>query len=480
MFILSVAKDEYFDTSEFWSWRDCPDFCGKWGQEISSSKNAIENVILHFRNAKYVANILVKYVVITLIKIMMLDVGWSNKGNLALVNSTVETIKRYNQDTEFVFMGPLIISKKDFHVEKQAEFLSLRDFGHSLNSFINLGKCMYIYIFKKLFKLDISVSRSSVLWNYYNSDIVISSGGDSMSGEGGIGVMNTLMNILYAILLGKPVVLYGCSIGYYKNRFIRSFAINIFNRTELILVREELSKKYLEEHNINKPKIYFTADPAFALNPAQETRVLEILSDEGYGKLQRPIIGINTSGLIGRFKGEGQETENDIARILARVIDDLIEQLNATIIMIPHVYCINDDRKAIKLTLDNVKNRKKVVAINGEYTPQELKGIIGQCDLFVGARMHATIASTSMLVPTVGIAYSHKMHGIIGNMLCQEKYVIDIKDLDYKILAFKINEAWKNRENIRNKLEVEIPLLKEKALSNGRFVKDLIDALKLS
>jgi polysaccharide pyruvyl transferase WcaK-like protein len=35
--------------------------------------------------------------------------------------------------------------------------------------------------------------------------------------------------------------------------------------------------------------------------------------------------------------------------------------------------------------------------------------------------MHATIASTPMLVPTIGIVYSHEMHGIIGKILAQQK-----------------------------------------------------------
>lgn len=41
--------------------------------------------------------------------------------------------------------------------------------------------------------------------------------------------------------------------------------------------------------------------------------------------------------------------------------------------------------------------------------------------------MHATISSTSMLVPTIAIAYSHKIPGVIGEVLGNE-YIIDIRD----------------------------------------------------
>ena len=84
--------------------------------------------------------------------------------------------------------------------------------------------------------------------------------------------------------------------------------------------------------------------------------------------------------------------------------------------------------------------------------------------------MHATIASTSMLVPTIGIAYSHKMHGIIGKMLGQEKYILDVKDLNYEGLKSKVYNVWQNREGIRAELARRIPQVKEKALLSGELV----------
>ena len=94
--------------------------------------------------------------------------------------------------------------------------------------------------------------------------------------------------------------------------------------------------------------------------------------------------------------------------------------------------------------------------------------------------MHAKIASTSMIVQTVGIAYSHKIHGIICEMLGQEKYIVDIKELNYESLISTINDAWENREKIRKELEVKIPMVKEKAMLNGKLVKELLDSLKIS
>lgn len=89
--------------------------------------------------------------------------------------------------------------------------------------------------------------------------------------------------------------------------------------------------------------------------------------------------------------------------------------------------------------------------------------------------MHTTIASTSMLVPTIGIAYSHKMHGIIGEMLNQDRYVLDINDLSSEKLINLILDAWNNQNEIKRELEIIVPEMKTKALSGGILVKHFVD-----
>ncbi|MCM1987578.1 polysaccharide pyruvyl transferase family protein [Methanococcoides seepicolus] len=411
-------------------------------------------------------------------KILLLNVGWSNKGNLALIHSTMMTIENFIPDVEWNLLGPEKISKDDFVVKKRIAWgLSIRKPQYTIISLLYLIKCFYIYLLRKL-NVEYSLATSSKLFDYYDCDLVINSGGDQMSGENGIGVLGNYVNILYAVLLGKPVVLYGESLGYFKSSTLNYITKLVFNKTQLIIVRENISEKYLVENGITDPKICVTSDPAFLLSPVSQDHVFNILSAEGINDIQRPLIGINPSGLINKFmEGEKQESAEKFIGIMAEVIDNLIDNLNAVIIMVPHVYSTgNDDRIVINRIFKSVKNKSKLLSIKNEHSPEELKGVIGLCDLFIGARMHATIASTSMLVPTVGIAYSHKMHGIIGEMLGQEKYIIDINDLDYTSLISKINDAWENKEKIKKELQAKIPIIKDKAMSNGKFVKELLDS----
>ena len=403
----------------------------------------------------------------------------SNKGNYALIVSTIDIIKNFIVDTRICLTGPDKLKNNELDIKRHISHRLYLEKPHTIIiALLYLFKCAYIRLISNFF--HISITKDSRLFYCYHADIVINSGGDHLSGEYGLNPLGTFLNISYAFLLKKPVILFGDSLGYYKNPIINLIAKFLLNKTKLILLRENVSKRYLEQNNITKPEIYVTADPAYFLEPISESDIKRILSKENINLNKRPVIGINPSGLIAKFENN-KTLENDFNLVLVKVIDYLVKNLNATIVLIPHVYTTtDDDRKSINIIYDNVKHKKNLKIIRDEYSPQELKGIIGLCDLFIGARMHAMIAATSMLVPTVGIAYSHKTHGIIGEMLEQEKYILDIKEMSYEVLISKIKDVWENRENIRSELEIKIPEMKEKAFYNGKLVKELINSLDVS
>ncbi|GAI33439.1 unnamed protein product, partial [marine sediment metagenome] len=109
-------------------------------------------------------------------------------------------------------------------------------------------------------------------------------------------------------------------------------------------------------------------------------------------------------------------------KLMAQVVDYLVSRLDAKVILVPEVIGpteASDDRVIGALVLDKVEHKDRALSITNEYGPEELRGLIGQCDLFIGARMHANIAAFSMHIPTIAIAYSYKFHGIM-KMLGQE------------------------------------------------------------
>ncbi len=405
---------------------------------------------------------------------LITNVGEKNKGNIALIISTIEILKHFMPKSNLILNGSGNGEINNLKIIKGFNSeISIKNPINTIKTFYYLIFCILVRLIRILgFNYDIG--KKSPLYYYDYVDVIINSGGDHFSGEYGIAVLNNFINLSYALLLGKKVVLFGESLGYYNNSIIQVIARFFFNKVDLILVRDELSAKYLYNNHINKSKIAFTADPAFLLETVPKLEILKILNAEKID-IKKPIVGINPSGLISRFYKSEYESKDKIVQIFVMIVDYLIKEKNVNILLIPHDYTPNyDDRKIINDIYEKSKFKSNLFTIKEEYNPKELKGIISICDMFIGTRMHATIASTSSFVPTIGIAYSHKMKGIIGKMLGQEKYVIDINDLDYQRLLIKVNDVWKNKDKIKRELEMVIPKVKEKSMINGKLVEELL------
>lgn len=120
-----------------------------------------------------------------------------------------------------------------------------------------------------------------------------------------------------------------------------------------------------------------------------------------------------------------------------------------------------------------VRQDDRVVSIKGIYTVEELKGIIGRCDLFIGTFMHANIAAISMSVPTIAIAHSQKTWGIM-KMVGLEEYVWDLRRMVYEELVLKVDKAWEKRDKIREDMGHFMQSLKESEPLSIRLVNEFL------
>ena len=320
---------------------------------------------------------------------------------------------------------------------------------------------------------------------FQRSDIILDLNIDALNDHYNIFFPSwALFNILLGIISGKPVVVWAASIGSFDKRLTKLLARFVLNRVDMILAREEVTKEYLETLGVRKPRIYVTADHAFLMEPASQERINEILASEGISKSENPLVGISASQLIHRYTFPSIKDEEEkyqrYVEVMTGTIDYLVDKLNADVLLIPHSIVPTEDDRIISGRIhEQVKSKSKVKLITGEYMADELEGIIGECDMFIGCRMHSTIASTSMSVPTIAVVYGHKSHGVIGNMMGQGKYIIEIgeyaPDELLSELKAKIDHAWANRDYISNELKERAEAAKEQALLNGSLIKGLLE-----
>jgi len=312
------------------------------------------------------------------------------------------------------------------------------------------------------------------LKEFFDSDIVVDLSGDSFSDDSTI--LDSIIccyRILLCSILNKPIVIYAQSIGPFKTTFTRLLSRYCLNKVDLLIARDEITVEYLKKIGI-KNKIYFTADSAFLLDAIPFDELKDILVKEKIDKDKKPIIGISTSQHI--YDLTLYNGESPYITLMAKIVDYLIEKLNAQVILVSHVTnneASVDDRSVGANIYQMANNKTNIRLINNEYSPEILKGIIGLCDLFIGARMHANIAATSMGVPTLAIAYSHKAYGIM-RMLDVEKYVFDFKTMNFDEMKARINDLWDHRIEVSSKLKANTESIKERSLYNAKLVRDLL------
>ena len=426
-----------------------------------------------------------------------------NEGGTAIVSSTCRALKEVIPDAEFTLSTFRI--KSDF--KRSTRYPDIRIISELdeknyhlplplMSSWLlRLLRSIVWKAIDKLFGLNAhKLIDEKILKEYTNSDIIIEISGDGLSGDYGIfGMFVSFPRILICTLLKKPVVIYAQSIGPYNikwpflinkesailSRFCRYFARYVLNKVSLITVREEITLNILKSLGIRKPPIYLTADSAFLLPPTSEERVYEILSSYGVDHKER-IIGVSVSSNISmlQYNSKSKVDYNHYKNVMIQTINYLTDKLDVKVVLVPHVTgpgIMSDDRIIGVEICQKLKNKNKIVPISEELTPEELKGIIGKCDLFIGSRMHANIAALSMAVPTIAIGYSHKTWGIM-KMMEQEEFICDFQEVTVSDVIAKIDKAWQNREMITEELKQRTKIVQGRAFYNAILVKQLLES----
>ena len=230
-------------------------------------------------------------------------------------------------------------------------------------------------------------------------------------------------------------------------------------------ISEKTDKGMAEAVSAGCPEVLCFPDPAFTL------MAKELPLPEGFALGNT--VGINVSPMIqDNEKKSGVTMEN-----YKELISFIIQNTDMQITLIPHVvWERNDDRGPLHELYRAFADTGRVVEI-GDGGCEELKGFIGRCRFFVGARTHATIAAYSMGVPTLVAGYSVKARGIARDLFgTEENYVLPVQSLEKKDdLTKGFQWLLSHEKEVREKLGEVMPGYKERALETGKEVDRLWD-----
>lgn len=258
--------------------------------------------------------------------------------------------------------------------------------------------------------LDVVPYLSAIKKIRNSSNIALSVGGDNYcySGEGFYAYLNTAYK-----KNGFKTVLWGCSIE--PEKVGKESVKRDLHQYDVVVARESITYNAVKAINSNT---FLAPDPAFFMEP--EECELPVMFGES------KIIGINAGPMI----ISNEKTEGIAYKNYYKLIKFILDNTDYSIALIPHVvWKTNDDRSVLSKLYEDFQHSKRIVLIE-DHKAAELKYIISKCDVFVGARTHATIAAYSTCVPTLVVGYSVKARGIAKDLFGTEKnYVLPVQSL---------------------------------------------------
>ncbi len=310
---------------------------------------------------------------------------------------------------------------------------------------------------KKSQKLDEAIRES---------DIVIMGGGPLMH-------IDPMFMIEYAFKkakkLGKKTALLGCGIGpIFPKKFKRSL-INISNSSDLILLRDSLSKKYLEDvfQQCGMPlekQIYLGLDPAVQCALDFNTIYKNHTSAD--------IIAINLRSFPEEYRRDKKEI--DINMKLCKFVDSLASFFSdKTIFLVPmHYFHIgNDDRDFLNQIRFSL-NRNNITVQNSCLSLLETMQMYSQAQFNVGMRLHSVVLQTMVSGKNFVLDYTEPGRGKIAGFLkdidsegfysdryiCLQKDNITSEKISRKLLeeSFSVNSSL-----VHTKLKTYIDSLKK-------------------
>ena len=105
-----------------------------------------------------------------------------------------------------------------------------------------------------------------------------------------------------------------------------------------------------------------------------------------------------------------------------------------------------------KIFKECIRDNLNISLAPKEMNASEIKYLLSQFKIFIGARMHSTIASLSSNIPTISISYSIKSKGINEMIFENQRLVLNCNEINHFNLINKIDYILKNEEYLRKNM----------------------------
>ena len=299
----------------------------------------------------------------------------------------------------------------------------------------------------------------SILRLIHSDDIMLSTGGDMMCYDDNVVIYTN--NYLHR--KGVKTVLWGCSMG--PENLTPAKRETLFNFS-LIYARESLTYGFFIDLGLKN--VCLCPDPAFIL-PTEECALPDCFKASS-------VVGLNISNYV----VGGMSLDSDFGKEVTDLISHILNNTEYNVLLIPHVTwnrdnMNQDDRQMCRVIKHHFNIEKRVGILDIDHLGYcQIRYIISQCKMFVGARTHAVISAYSTCVPTLALGYSIKSRGIAKDLGLDERLVVDSKHCTSGTLLQRYQYLAGHEEEIRQHLHDVMSEYKQSTYQIRERLKDIL------
>ncbi|MCY2967416.1 MAG: polysaccharide pyruvyl transferase family protein [Planctomycetota bacterium] len=277
---------------------------------------------------------------------------------------------------------------------------------------------------------------------------------------------------------GRPLILLPQTYGPFQQPASFQAARDVLNYARQAWARDADSFAALRElagDSFDPARHRQGVDLAFALPPFPPAHVPPELA-AWLAPAERPqetLVGFNISGLIFNQPEPAKrqfKLQADYPALVREFLEWILKTTELRIVLVAHVIApegnVESDLDAARAFHASLPEhwRARVQITPPDWSPSELKWLIGQTTWFCGTRMHSTIGALGTETPAAAVSYSLKTRGVFAT--CGQAHaVFELRHSSTADIVDALKNSFQSRDATRRALAQDVPAVRLRAKS---------------
>lgn len=398
------------------------------------------------------------------LNILILHAHWNNRGDEAAIRAMIGSLR---SELPIKKMKIMILSKNV--TQFPYDDIELIDIYHPSTP-VCADVLLTLFTFGKL---SLTRKGREFIKAVNEADIVIHAPGGPAIGDLYGGKLFADFPYLYKLLISKVfknklLFFYAPSMGPFSgrfNNFVRKF---ILKRADAIILREEISARYLKEQlGLDS---YVTIDSAFQNSVPEDyakkyTNISEILKTiENEKVVGMTITDLKWHPVYRNYNGLSEK----IMHSLSDVIKYLISK-GYVILLIPQLFGEQEEIEHSLLEDIHRLHEKKIFILPSNVDSYAQQAIISKLFCVISMRYHPNIFAAKGNVPSTCIYYEHKAKGFMEKLGLID-LMINVEEISASKIIDKFTYLEENYNTIKEQLKKRTPQLKEESKKTTEII----------